>query len=170
MVEKKQVLYDLRTSYNGPFSVEDFYKEVDSWAKAKGCGKELKKKMEHVTKNGKKIEWVVEINRHFDDLHHGVIRLRALLDNVKEVPIKKDGKRMVVNNGDVLINIDGFLQTHIHGSFWQVKPIYYFMRTLADKYVYNFWTGKYDGEVISDCHGLFKAIRAFFNLQRYKYE
>lgn len=170
MVEKKQVLYDLRTAYSGPFLVEDFYKEVDNWIKAKGYEKEPKKKMEHVTKNGKKIEWIVEINGHFDDLHHGVVKLRALLDNVREISIKKDGRKMAVNNGDVLINIDGFLQTHIHGSFWQVKPVYYFIRTLADKYIYNFWTDRYDGKVSSDCHGLFKAIRAFFNLQRYKYE
>ena len=55
MAEKKQVLYDLRTTYTGPFIVEDFYAEVDKWIKEKGFEKEPKKKMEHVTKNGKKI-------------------------------------------------------------------------------------------------------------------
>ncbi len=169
MVEKKQVLYDLRTTYNGPFLVEEFYSEVENWIKEKGYEKQPKKKMEHITKNGKKIEWIIEVHRHFDDLHHGIVVLRALLDNIKEVTVKKDGRKRRINSGDVYINIDGFLQTHIHGSIWQVKPIYYFTRTLIDKYIYHFLE-KYDGEVAGDCHDLFKRIRSFFNLQQYKQE
>ena len=170
MVEKKQVLYDLRTTYSGPFVVEDFYAEVDNWIKEKGYEKEPKKKMEHVTRNGKKIEWVIEAHHHIDDLHYSVVVLRALLDNVKEVIIKKDGKKIRISNGDVFINIDGFIQSHIHGSFYQVKPIYYFARALVDKFIYKFWSDKHDGAVAGDCHDLFKRIRAFFNLQQYKYQ
>lgn len=170
MVEKKQVLYDLRTTYNGPFVVEDFYGEVDKWIKEKGFERELKKKLEHVTKNGKKIEWVIEAQQHIDDLHHGIVVLRALMDNVKEVVVKKDGKKIRVNNGDVLVNIDGFLQTHIHGSFFQIKPIYYLIRTVIDKYVWNFWWGKYDGLVNSNGRDLLKRVQSFFLVQKYKYE
>ena len=170
MVEKKQVLYDLRTTYNGPFVVEDFYVEVEKWIKEKGFEKEPKKKMEHVTKNGKNIEWVIEAHRHLDDLHHSVVVLRALMDNVKEIVVKKDGKKIKVNNGDVFISIDGFIQSHIHGSFYQVKPIYYFTRTLIDKFIYNFWSFKWEGVVGGDGNDLFKRIRAFFNVQKYKYE
>ena len=169
MAEKKQVIYDLRTIYSGPFLVDDFYAEVDNWAKEKGYEKEPKKKMEHVTKNGKKIQWIVEIHSHMDDLHHGVVVLNAMLDNVKEVVVKKDGKKIRVNNGDVFININGFIQSHVHGSFYQVKPIYYFVRTLIDKYVYNFWSDKWDGTVNNDGRDLYKRISSFFNLQRYKY-
>ena len=170
MAEKKQVFYDLRTAYSGPFVVEDFYREVDNWIKGKGFEKEPKKKMEHVTKSGKKIEWVIEAHSHLDDLHHGVIVLRALLDNIREAVITKDSKKIKVNNGDVLISIDGFIQSHIHGSFYQTKPAYYFMRTLIDKFVYMFWSFKWDGTVNNDGRDLFKRITSFFNLQKYKYE
>ncbi len=170
MSEKKQVLYDLRTTYSGPFVVEDFYAEVDNWISEKGFEKEPKKKMEHVTKNGKRIEWVIEAHSHLDDLHHCVIVLRALLDNVKEVVIKKGGKKMRINNGDVFVNVDGFIESHIHGSFYQVKPVYYFIRALVDKYIYNFWSDKYDSLVKANGHELLKKIRSFLSLQRYKYE
>ena len=170
MAEKKQVLYDLRAAYSGPFLVEDFYSEVDKWIREKGFEKEQKKKMEHVTKDGKKIEWLIEAHYHLDSMHHGIIVLRALFDNIKEVAVKKSGRKIRVNNGDALISIDAFIQSHIHGSFWQVKPVLYFIRAVIDKYIYNFWTDKYDGKVSNDAHGLFKRIRAFFNLQKYKYE
>ena len=169
MAEKKQVLYDLRTAYSGPFLVEDFYAEVDNWIKEKGFEKEPKKKMEQVAKNGKKIEWVVEAHRRLDDLHEGVIVLRVLLDNVKEAVIKKNGKKIRLSNGDALISIDGWIQAHVHGSFYQVKPVYYFIRSLINKFVYVL-SDKWDGAVASDCHDLFKRIRAFFNVQKYKYE
>ena len=170
MAEDKQVLYDLRTTYNGPLIVEDFYAEVDNWIKEKGFEKEPKKKMEHVTKHGKNIEWFIEVHRQLDELHNGVIILRAYFDNVKEVIITKHGKKIRVNNADVYINIDGFIQSIVHTSYYQVKPFYYFIKTLIDKYIYNFWTGKYDGQVAVDCHELFKRIRSFFSAQKNKYE
>ena len=170
MSEKKQVLYDLRTAYSGPFVVEDFYAEVDKWIAEKGFEKEHKKKLEHVTKSGKKIELVIEAHHHLDDLHTCVIVLRALLDNVKETIIKKDKKKARINNGDVFISIDGFIISDMHGSFYQVKPIYYFLRALIDKFVYNFWSGKHDGFAVANGHDLFKRISSFFNLQKYKYE
>ncbi|MBI2657470.1 hypothetical protein HYX08_02115 [Candidatus Woesearchaeota archaeon] len=170
MSEQKQVLYDLRTSYDGPFIVEEFYAEVENWIRENGLEKEPKKKMEHVTKNGKKIEWVIEAHRHIDELHYGVVILRALLDNVKETVVKKNGKKIRINTGNALISIDGFIQSHIHGSFFQVKPLYYLMRDLIDKYVYHFWWAKNDGIVISECNDLFKRLRAYFNLQKYKYQ
>ena len=170
MSEKKQVLYDLRTAYSGPFVIEDFYAEVDNWIKEKGFTKEHKKKMESVTKSGKKIQWFIEIQSHLDELHHGIVMLRVLMDNVKEAAIKREGKKIRINNGDVLVNIDAFIESHIHGSFYQIKPIFYFIRTLIDKYIYNFWPFKWDGRVNSDGRELYKRIQAFFNVQKYKYE
>jgi len=169
MAEDKQVLYDLRITYNGPLIVEDFYAEIDNWIKEKGYEKEPKKKMEHVTKNGKKIEWFIEIHRKLDNLRNGVIVLHAYFDNVKEVTIKRDAQKIKINNADIYINIDGFIQSVVHSSYYQVKPFYYFIKTLIDSYIYNFWTGKYDGQVTSDCHELFKRIRVYLNTQK-KYE
>lgn len=169
MSEEKQVLYDLRTTYSGPFSVEDFYAEVDRWIKDSGFEKEPKKKLEHITKDGKKIEWIIEIHSHLDELHHGAIQLRVLMDNVKEVSIKKGSKKIRINKGDVMVNINGFIISHLHASFWQLKPIYYFIRTLIDKYIWNFWSFKWDGTVNGQCRELFKVIRSFFEVQKYKY-
>lgn len=168
MVEKKQMLYDLRMMYNGPFVMEDFYAEVENWIKERGFEKEPKRKTERVSKDGKRVEWVVEAHHHLDDLHYGIVVLRVMFNNLKEVVVKRDGKKMRVNSGDAYISIDGFIQSHIHGSFFQVKPIYYFIKTLIDKFVYQFWSFKYDAAVNGDCHELFKRIRSFFNVQKYK--
>lgn len=104
------------------------------------------------------------------DMEHtmGIIALRALFDNVKEIVIKKDGKKIRINYGDVLVNIDGWRYAMVHMGFWGMKPIYYFIMALIDKYIYHF-LNKHDSMIVDDCHDLFKRIRAFFGLERYKY-
>ena len=54
MVEKKHIVFDLRLSYNGPLSIEEFYAEVEKWMEEKGLQKDLKKKSEEVDPKGKK--------------------------------------------------------------------------------------------------------------------
>ena len=169
MTEIKQVLYDLRMSYNGPFLVEELYKEVDSWIVENGFEKEHKKKMEHLTKTGKKIEWVTDIHSHLDEYNHGSIILRIQMDNIKHVTIKKDGKKYSINNGDVHVLVEGFIYGHMYGTFWATRPIYRFFRTLIDRYIYNYWTDRFDGVVNTQGRELFKRIQSFFKLQKYKY-
>ncbi len=169
MAEDKQVLYDLRTTYSGPFLVESLYEEIDDWIKEKGYEKEPKKKMEHVTNEGKKIELFIEAFKHLDELHKGVISLRVLINNLREVELKKGRKKTKVQHGNVYINIDGWINSHIHGSFFQVKPLYYFIRAVIDNYIYSFWQDKYDGVVNGDGRDLFKRLRSFFNLQKVKH-
>lgn len=170
MSEKKQVLYDLRYSYSGPFVVEDFYANVDKWIRENGYEKEHKRTLEHVTKDGKQIQWMIEVHSHLDDLHHGIAVLMVLMNNVKEVVIKKNGKKRRVHNGEVNIHIDGFVDVHLHATFWVVKPIYAFFRALIDRFVVHIYMDKYDGVVAGQCHELYKNIRSFFNVQKFEYE
>ena len=48
-MEKKHIVFDLRLSYNGPLSVEEFYGEVEKWMEEKGLQKEIKRKSEDIT-------------------------------------------------------------------------------------------------------------------------
>ncbi len=169
MVEKKQVLYDLTTAYKGPFLVEDFYAEIDAWINENGFEKEPKRKSEHVEKDGKRIELSIEAYRKLDDLHYGVIVLRAQLNNIKDTAIKRDGKKIRINHGEVFISVDAFIQSYVHSGFLQAKPVYTFIRALIDKYVYSFWTDKHDGTVNSAGKDLFRRIRQFFEMQGRKY-
>ena len=170
MSEKKQVIYDLRYSYNGPFIVEDFYAHVDKWISEHGYEKEPKKSLEYISKDGKQIQWMIEVHSHIDDLTHGIAVLQVLMNNVKEVVIKKKGKKIRINNGDVNVHIDGFIDAHMHATFWVSKPVYAFIRRLIDRFVVHIYTDKYDGMVAEQCHRLYKDIRAFFNVQKFEYE
>ena len=170
MTEKKYALYDLRVNYNGPVNIEDFFAEVDKWIESNDYRRENKKHLERVTKEGKQIEWVIEAHRALSDIVTSVLKLRVLFKNVKEIVVKKHGKRLRTNHVDVLISVDAIIESHFSETWWHGKVVFQVIRTLLDKFVYQFWTFKYDGIVQADGHSLFKQLRAFLSLQKYKYQ
>ena len=172
MAEKKHVVFDLRFSYNGPLSIEEFYAEVDKWMEEKNLNKDIKRKSEDVTSKGKKIEWIIEAWRQAAHHVRHVIRLRVLFNNIKEVKIKRKGHNVKINQADVLVVIDGFVETHL-STQWTNKPTYQFFRTMFDKYIWNIGmteTERLQGQVTTDCNDLHKRLKAFLELYKMKVE
>ncbi len=165
MVEKKQIIWDLRLSYNGPLSIEEFYAEVEKWMAEKGLQKEIKRKSEDVGKKGKKIEWVIEAWKSITHLVKHIVRLRALFNNIKEIKIKRKGRTIKINQADVLIVIDGFIETEFSHQ-WTMQPWFYFLRAIYDKYIWKIWSEKYDDLVTEECYDLHKRLKAFFSLSK----
>ena len=170
MSEKKIALYDLKVSYNGPINIEEFFAEMNRWMEHNDYEKEPKKHLEHVTKDGKQIEWLIETKRKLSDIFESILILRVLFNNVREIVVVKNGKRLKANYADALVTIDGVLEGRLTQTWWHGKVVFQFIRTLIDKYIYNFWTFKYEGVVQADAHKLFKHIRSFLSLQKYKYQ
>ena len=170
MVEKKHVVFDLRATYNGPLSIENFYEEVEKWMEEKGLQKELKRKSEDVTPKGKRLEWIVECWKNPVRAVKQVVRLRVLFDKVKEVKLKRKEHTVKINQADVLATIDGFVETSLTAR-WTQKPIYQFFRTLYDKYIWMIGqtiTERHEDPVREYCHDLHKRLKAFFNLSKMK--
>ncbi|MBU0615927.1 MAG: hypothetical protein KJ601_07580 [Nanoarchaeota archaeon] len=157
MVEKKFVVEGLRFSYSGPFDVVEFYRYIDKWIVDHGMEKEIKKKSEHVTSKGRKIEWLIEIWMQPMDYAKQVVRLRALFDHVTEAKIK--GRKL--NKVEALIDIDAILETDIEGR-WEQKPLFYFMRAVYDKLVNKFYTNRFEGKLTADAYRLHKDLTEFF--------
>ncbi len=162
MVEKKFVIDGMKISYEGPFDVIEFYKKVEDWISAKGKEKEIKKKVEYVEPSGKKIEWFIEIWEDVNEYTRPLVRMRALFTDVKEVKIKTGKSKKRLNKGNALIIIDGILETDLQGK-WQQKPIFYFLRTLVDHFIYKFYMNKIEDKLAADCSDLRGALEDFFN-------
>jgi len=172
MVEKKHVVFDLRLSYNGPLSIEEFYAEVEKWMEENGLQKELKRKSEDVSSKGKKIEWIIEAWKSATHLVKQVVRLRVLFNNVKEVKLKRKKRNIKINQADILIVIDGFVETKLSHQ-WTINPLYSFFRTLFDKYIWNIGmteTERLEGPVNEYCYDLHKRLKAFLSLYKTKLE
>ena len=170
-MEKKHIVEDLMLKYNGPLSVEEFYAEVEKWIKEKGMEKEIKRKSEDITSKGKKIEWVIEAWKSPVRAVKQMIRISALFDNVKEVNVKRKGRNIRLNRADVLITIDGWMETSLTSRWTAVNPLYAFMRTLYDKYIWLIGsnvTEANEGVVYDDSYDLHKRLESFFELYKTK--
>ena len=167
MVEKKHIVTELKLSYNGPLSIEEFYREVENWMSEKGMQKDLKRKSEDVTSKGKKIEWIAEAWKEITPFVKHVVRVRVLFNDVKEVRIKRKGHSVRVNQADVLIVIDGILETKLSKQ-WHQKPSFFFLRALYDKYIWKIWSERHDDAVVEDSYDLHKRLKAFLNLSKMK--
>ena len=169
-MEKKHIVNELMLSYDGPVSVEDYYKEVDSWMEEKGLQKEIKRKDERVSGKGKKIEWQVEAWKEETYLVKSTVVIRTLLDSIHEISIKRRGKYIKTSQADALIQIDGFMETKLNRQ-WTMNPLYLFFRTLFDKYIWNIGsteTERHQSKVEVLCYDLHKRLQSFFNLSRMK--
>ncbi len=162
MVEKKFVVDGMKLSYNGPFDVIEFYRKVEDWISEKGKEKEIKKKVEHVEPSGKKIEWLIEIWEDVAEYARTLVRVRALFNDVKEVKIKRGKTKKGLNKGNVLIILDGILETDISGK-WQQKPVFYFLRALVDKFAYKFYMNKMEDKLAKDVYELHDTLKDFFD-------
>ena len=162
MVEKKFVIDGMKLSYQGPFDIIDFFKGVEDWISSKGKEKEIKKKMEHVSQKGKKIEWFLEIWEDLNEYTRIIVRLDALFTDVREVKVKKGQKRKTLNTGNVLIILDGIIETEMEGK-WQQKPIFYFLRSIADRFIYPFYLHKFEDKLAADVNDLNNTLNDFFD-------
>ncbi|MBI2134544.1 hypothetical protein HYU09_01005 [Candidatus Woesearchaeota archaeon] len=171
MVEKKHVVVGLMLKYNGPLSVEDFYREVDKWCKEKGMEKEIKRKSEEVKSKGKRIEYVVELWKNPVRAVKHMVQLRVLFDNVTEASKKSKGRTINFNQASVFVNIEGWLETSLTSRWTQVNPLYAFLRTMYDKYIWGIGqsiTERYEGGIQADSYDLHKRLKSFFELYKIK--
>lgn len=166
MLEKKSVVDRLQITYDGPFDIEEFYKAVEDWREANGREKEIKKKLEDVTKKGKSIEWSVELWKKVTHHDKFMTRIKALFNDVTEIYVAKGGFKRKLNNGSVLIILDSFLESDYHHE-WTMTPWYYFLKALFDRYIYNFWTERHVSKLRAETYDLHRHLMAYFHLYKY---
>ena len=84
MAEREIVVDHLRLTYEGLFSVQEFYKMLDTWFRDMGYDKRELKNIERVSPEGKFIEMEFLPWKKITDYAVNEIRLRIILQNIKE--------------------------------------------------------------------------------------
>lgn len=166
MSEKKLVIDQLKLNYQGLFEVNELFKAVDAWFYEKGYDKYEKKNEEQVLPTGREIVLELRPWKKITDYAKNEIRVRMFMHNIKEVEIEKDGTKVKLNQGEIQIIFDGYMETDYENK-WENKPLFFFIRTLFDKYIYRGYTSKFEGNLVDDVHDLHTRIKAFLNIYRY---
>ena len=164
-MEKKNIVDHKNLHYKGLFNITELYKLIDNWFMNKGYTKHDIQQEETVEEDGKRIYVKKEPVKRLTDYIEYVIRCEIECDKIKEVEHEKDGKRIILNQGDCGIILTGFLVTDYQYK-WEKQSIFYFLRGVIDKYVWRVVDRKEDG-LVDDCNDLIAQVRGFLNLHRY---
>ncbi len=166
MAERTVVVDKLRLTYEGLFDFKDLYATVGDWFEEKYYDFRELKNVERVTPQGKYIEIIEEPYKKMTEYAKSVIKVKMICNNVKEVEVEKDGVKVKINHGKVQFVFDAWLETDYEDR-WEMKPTFFLIRTLFDKYFYKPFTDHIMNNVASDVSELNKRIKTFLNLYRY---
>jgi hypothetical protein len=139
---------------------------IDEWFRWKGYDKRENKNIEIVKPEGKFIEIELEPWKKVTDYAKNVLKIRIQMFDVKEVEVEKDKTKLKLNQGRVQFVFDAFLETDYEAR-WEGKPIFYFIRTVFDKYFYKPFTAGFERGVKEDLVHLQSQIKSFLNLYKF---
>ncbi|HLD43549.1 MAG TPA: hypothetical protein VJB08_06225 [Candidatus Nanoarchaeia archaeon] len=169
MVERETVIDKLRLTYEGLFVATDLYQMIDNWFRQKAYDKRENKNIEKVTPDGKYIEIELEPWKKITDYARIVIKIRLIMNDVKEIEMEKDGLKVRMNQGKVHVVMDSYLETDYENR-WEGSPVFYFIRVIFDKFIFKPLTGGWKSEVVHDTNHLYGQIRSFLNLYKFSTE
>ncbi|MBW2969720.1 hypothetical protein KY319_01215, partial [Candidatus Woesearchaeota archaeon] len=100
------------------------------------------------------------------DYAKSIIKIRMQFSDVKDVVVDKDGKKTKIQEGKAVIIFDGILETDYEHR-WEGKPIFYFLRTVFEKYVYTPFISGFERGVKEDTMALKNNMKAYLGLTKY---
>ncbi len=166
MPEKRVIVEDLTVNYEGLFKLQDLYLTMEHWMKERGYDKKEKKNHEQVLKTGRDIFIEYWGWKRLSDYASDYIKIVFTIKNMKDVNIKKDGVEVAMNQGKVVIVLNGFLYTDF-GSKWEGKPLFYFLRMVFDRWIYSVNTQKFEQATSEEVESLYKTLKGHLNMYRY---
>ncbi len=167
MAETKTLVWLKPLKYSGLFDISELYKVVDNWCKEHHYDKVERKNFEEVFEKGK--QFVIELVPYKKITDYAKVEIRVYMEftNCTEEVVERSGMKHKLFKGDAFFSFDCFLKTDYEGH-WETKPVYYFFRTLVDKFIYKNYSNKQEAEAGNDAKDLQNEIKSFLNMQRFK--
>jgi len=167
MAEKKLVVDQMKLNYEGIFDLNGLYRTIDAWFYEKGYDRYEQKNYEQVLPTGKDIEIELLPWKKTTDYFKNILRIRMKFVNVKDVEIEKQGVKLKLQQGRIMMIFDAYLESDYEHK-WDEKPMFFFIRTLFDKYIFKGYFAKAEKWVINDLFDIHGRIQRFLNLYRYE--
>lgn len=167
-MERHFVVSRKTIKYEGVFSSPGVYQVIQDWASDKGYFPLEADHTESVKPEGKFIEFLLYPTlKKLSDYAKAVFRIHVQMSNVKDIVVERDGKKKRLQEGKVVVSMQGFLETD-YEQRWETKPLLYVLRTLFEKYVYGPFISGYESTLREDYGVLESRLKAYFNLEKFK--
>ena len=155
-----------KIDYSGPVNVNNLLKLIENFIWERGYNKRQDKDFEQNTKEGKFIEWQISPWNWVTDYAQYIVKVRVLGYDIVKADVITDGRKTKIDNGRIIIVIDGFVQYDLQ-SKWEQNPFFHFMRSIYDNFIYRAYTEKFEHTLVNDLNHLHEHIEKFFNLYKH---
>jgi len=167
MGEKRLVIDQLKLTYEGLLDVNGLIRTIDSWLYEKGYDKWDAKNYEQDLPTGKEVDMELLPWKKITDYFENMFKIRLRISNVKDVEIEHNGVKRIVQKGKLMMIFDAYQHSDYEGM-WESKPIFFFFRTLFDKFVFKKTVAYYERWLVNDLYDLHSRIQRFLNIYRYE--
>jgi len=165
MVEREPIVEQQRVTYEGLFSMAELLRLIEDWQATKGYMTVEKKAIESVKEDGKYIEYWFAPFKKITDYVKFEVWIRILGSGLKEKEVIIDGKKQMLVEGKIQLVFDSYIETDWENR-WETKPIFYFVRTIWDKYVYKPFLSGFRQDLHEDTMQIINQVKAFLNLYK----
>ena len=155
-----------KIDYSGPLNVNSLLRMVENFIFERGFDKKHEKDFEQNTSNGKFIEWQIAPWKWINDYTRYIIRVRVLGYDIVKTDMISEGKKTKVDNGRIIIVIDGFVEYDLQ-SKWEQNPVFHFLRSIYENFIYREYTERFEHMLVNDLNHLHDHIEKFFNLYKH---
>lgn len=166
MAERFTVVDQENIKYTGFFDINELTRMIDLYFRTKAYDKRVIRDEEHVYKDHKFIHIWWEPYKKITDYIKFEVRIWVNIANVTQVTKEIDGVKTKLNKGEFDVRLDGFLITDYENR-WEQKPLYFFFRTIFDKFIYKMQMAKYEALIKEHVMELKAEIASFLNLYRF---
>lgn len=166
MSELRIVVDHMKLEYSGLFDVQEFFKVVAAWLFERSYEKLTSRDEELMTPTGKFIEWEIRPWKKISDYQRFIIKIRALMYDLKKVNVVRNKRKVRLTQGRILLYFDGYLENDYEHR-WDESPLLIFFRTLYDKFIYKAYTERFEQRLTFDVHQLYNHLEKFFNMYKH---
>ncbi len=166
MSERNIVVDKERLDYQGVFDAKELFKVMQNWATDKGYWLIEKKHGETTKPEGKTVDMDFEPFKKYTDYAKSIIKIKAQFQDMKDIVVERDGRKVKLQEGKIIMIFDGILETDYEGR-WEGKPVFFVLRTVFEKYVYTPFISGFERGVKEDVMALKNNVKAFLNLSRF---
>lgn len=167
MAEVKTLRFGDSFQYKGLINSSELYKMIDSWLKRNGYDKVELWNYEEIYEDGKQLTLKLMPYKKISDYAKIEIRINGVFSGLTDVVVTRDGVKLKLQKGSVKFTFDTFLTTDYEQS-WETKPLYYFFKVVAEKFLYRGILDRYEDVAQKDTDELKREIKSYLNMERFR--
>mgnify|MGYP001558693426 CR=1 FL=1 len=162
---EKDTVFSSKIKSTGMFSFKDFYKFCYDWLKSEvGLNISEDKYVEKLVGDAKEIEIEWTGTRKITDYFKFEIKTKFRINQLKNVEITQNGKKIKTNEGAVEVSVKGTLIRDYEGKF-ERDAIRKFLRSIYEKWVIHSRIDQMEDKLIADCDEFLAQAKAYLDLE-----